>query len=123
MSSSGGADVIIDYKCYIKLIEANRMYKAGLTAFNFRLKNKSSFYSFEQTGSELSKEFKEIFKKNIQAWDYYNYLSPSIKKQCNWWIMSAKKEETRIKRLNILIKYSNKEEKIPQFKWTKKKPL
>ena len=106
-----------------KLIETSRMQKAGLIAFNLRLENKSSAYSFEQIASELSEEFKEIFKRDIQAWDYYNCLSPSVKKQCNYWVMSAKKEETRIKRLNILIEYSNKEEKIPQFKWTKKKPL
>jgi len=38
------------------------------------------------------------------------------RKQCIWWIMSAKRESTRIKRLNILIDCSEKELAIPQLR-------
>jgi len=106
-----------------KLIKQNLMKEAGLKAFKLRLEKKSKVYSFEKTTAELSEEFQNVFKKNKQAWSFYNSLSQSIKKQCNWWIMSAKKEETRLKRFRILMEYSNKKEKIPQFNWTKKKPL
>jgi uncharacterized protein YdeI (YjbR/CyaY-like superfamily) len=105
------------------LIETSKMQKAGLIAFNLRLEKKSKVYSIEQKNSKLSEEFKHVFKKELKAWQFYNSLSPSTIKQCNLWIMSAKKEETKLKRLNILMEHSSKKEKIPQLQWTKKKPL
>jgi len=106
-----------------RLIGLNLMQEDGLKAFNLRLENKPNVYSFEQNSAELLEEFKQIFQKDELGWKFYNSLTPSVKKQCNWWVMSAKKKETKLKRLNILIESSKNKEKIPQLKLTKKKPL
>lgn len=106
-----------------KLIKLNLIQEAGLKAFNIRLEKKSKVYSFEQTCLELSEEFQQRFQLDKLAWKFFNSLSPSAKKHSIWWIMSAKREGTKLKRLNILIESSKKEEKIPLLIWTKKKPL
>jgi uncharacterized protein YdeI (YjbR/CyaY-like superfamily) len=46
-------------------------------------------------------------------------LAPSYRKQSIWWVMSAKKEETRDRRMNTLIEVSTQKEKIPPLKWSK----
>ena len=43
------------------------------------------------------------FKKNKKAWAYFQLLAPSYKKLSVHWVMSAKGETTRVKRLNQLI--------------------
>lgn len=106
-----------------RLIKLNLMQESGLKAFNLRCKDKSKVYSFEQGKVKLPDHYDQEIMKNEKGWKFYNSLSSSIKKQCCYWIMSAKKKETQLKRLQILIDSSNKEEKIPQLNWSKKKPL
>jgi len=95
------------------------MTPAGLLAYKKRDEKKSRQASFEQKQVLLRKDFEKILKGSDKAWSYYNLQSPSYQKQVIWWIMSAKKEETRVKRLNILIESSEKHEVIPPMKWSK----
>lgn len=47
-----------------------------------------------------------VFKKNNAAWTYYAAQPPSYQKATAWWVMQAKQEETRDRRLAKLIKFS-----------------
>ena len=87
------------------LKKAGRMKAAGLAAFAARSKARSGRASYEQrTAAKLSPQDIEQFKQNAAAWKYYGTLPPGYKKMVNWWIISARKAETRARRLGILIK-------------------
>jgi uncharacterized protein YdeI (YjbR/CyaY-like superfamily) len=94
----------------IKKIEALKkqglMQPAGLAIFEKRTESKSRVYSFEKDAVELPENFKKQFKANKRAWDYFQALAPSYRKISTHWVMSAKQETTRLKRLNQLISES-----------------
>ncbi len=96
------------------LIEQGRMRAPGLAALKDRKEPKSGAYSYEQRSVELQEPYNRILKKNTTAWDFYQAQSASYRKTVNWWILSAKKEETRLRRLDKLIRYSSRGEKIPE---------
>lgn len=84
-----------------KLIGLNQMKPEGLLVFNQR--KDPVGYSSISRNVELIKEYEEKIKENQQSWDFFNQLPPSYKRDSIWWVMSAKKEETRLRRLNRLI--------------------
>ncbi|WP_254907557.1 YdeI/OmpD-associated family protein [Candidatus Enterococcus lemimoniae] len=49
------------------------------------------------------KEYEDEIRKNPTSWEFFNQLSLSYKRDSIWWVMDAKKEETRRRRLNRLI--------------------
>jgi uncharacterized protein YdeI (YjbR/CyaY-like superfamily) len=104
-----------------ELTRRGLMKKAGIEAFKKRRPENSGVYSFEQDKIKLDKSYESKIKKNKKAWSFFQSLPPSAKKPSIWWIMSAKKEETRIRRLDILIQSSEKGEKIPQLDISRKK--
>jgi uncharacterized protein YdeI (YjbR/CyaY-like superfamily) len=89
------------------------MEPAGLEAFEKRRADRSGVYSFEQQKNKLDEQFIKIFKKNKKAWKYFEEETPSYKKISSHWVMSAKKEETKLKRLEVLISSSESRERIP----------
>ena len=82
------------------------MRPAGLAAFDRRTKERSGIYSFEQEQVALDVAFEERFKKNKKAWQFFNEGPPSYRKTATWWVMSAKRQETRERRLDTLIQDS-----------------
>jgi uncharacterized protein YdeI (YjbR/CyaY-like superfamily) len=103
-----------------ELIELGLMHPAGFEVFNKKDEKKINRYSFERENVKLDKEYEKMFKSNKKAWEFFKSMVPSYKKPVLWWVMSAKQEETRLKRLNILIECSEEGEKIPQMKWADK---
>ncbi|MEK3752498.1 YdeI/OmpD-associated family protein [Paenibacillus sp. FSL E2-8871] len=83
------------------LIQLGKMRPEGMHVFNNR--TDAQGYSSEQRNVELAKEYEEQIKANQTAWLFFTNLSPSYKRDSIWWVMSAKKEETRLRRLGILI--------------------
>jgi len=69
---------------------------------------------------KLPKEFEKKIKANKKAWVYFQKLPPSARKPSIWYVMSAKKEETKLKRLDTLIKCSEERRKIPPLIVSKK---
>ncbi len=111
----------VNIKKVAELTKNDLMQPAGIAAFEKRDQKKSEIYSFEQKNVKLAKKYEKEFKKNKKAWNYYRDAAPSYRKQTIWWVMSAKREETRLRRLQILVDCSEKSEKIPQVSWKKKK--
>lgn len=85
------------------LTEQGLMQPAGLASFEKRTESKSKIYSHEKEAVELPVSFRKQFKANKKAWNYFQSLSPSYKKTSIHWVLSAKQEATRIKRLKDLI--------------------
>ena len=85
------------------LTKQKLMQPAGLASFEKRTESKSKIYSYEKDKVDLIQDFKKQFKANKKAWDYFQSLAPSYRKVSTHWVMSAKQETTRIKRLDQLI--------------------
>ena len=103
----------VNIKKVAELKAKGLMKKAGLESFEKRRDDKSSIYAFEQKLVELSPEYLKAFQQNKKAWAWFKTAAPSYQKTCIWWVMSAKQEVTRLKRLGILIDCSGQEIKIP----------
>ncbi len=100
-----------------KLIELKQVQPAGLTVYKKRKAENSHTYSFEQRVVKLNKEYESILRKNQKAWEYFNSQVPSYRKPAVHWVMSAKQETTRLKRLQMLISCSEAGEVIPPLRW------
>jgi uncharacterized protein YdeI (YjbR/CyaY-like superfamily) len=85
------------------LTDEGRMLPAGLNAFEARRENKSGIYSYEQRPAELPKAYATALARNKAAAAYYKAQAPWYRRTVTWWVISAKKEETRLKRLATLI--------------------
>ena len=98
-----------------KLIEQGRMSPAGLAAWALRDENRSGVYSFERKAATLDAEAERLFKRNKMAWTFFQAQPPYYRRVVAHYVSSAKREETRSRRLAALIEHSAKRERIPQF--------
>ena len=86
------------------LRSAGRMHPSGLKAYAERSEEKSGIYAYEQRdGIELDEAYERQFRANDAAWAYFQTQAASYRKAAIWWVGSAKREETKLKRLNSLI--------------------
>jgi uncharacterized protein YdeI (YjbR/CyaY-like superfamily) len=86
-----------------ELIAEGRMQPAGLTAWEARRENRSGIYAYEQRTPQLAPPYESLLRKNRRAWEFFQKQPPSYRKTAGWYVVSAKKEETRLKRLQKLI--------------------
>lgn len=96
------------------LVNTGKMRPAGLKVYESRKDVKG--YSAKTRNIPLLKAYEDQIKAHAQAWLFFSQLAPSYKRDSIWWVMSAKKEETRLRRLDILITSSANQEKIPMLK-------
>jgi uncharacterized protein YdeI (YjbR/CyaY-like superfamily) len=82
------------------------MERQGLAAFNARKENRSGIYSYEQRSDKLDSPYEAKLRKNTAAWNFFYAQPPSYRKAVSWWVVSAKQEATRLKRLEKLMKES-----------------
>lgn len=101
------------------LVAEGRMQRAGAKTFAARKSGKSGIYSHEQKPTELPKEALAALRKDKAAWKFYEAQPASYRKAVAWWFVSAKKDETRARRVALLVKCSAAGERIPQFTWKK----
>ena len=104
----------INIKRAKELVRQRQMRPTGLKAFAARIENKSGIYSYEQRSTELSQPYAKLLKKNKAASNFFKNQPPSYRKMIGWWIISAKKEETRMARLAKLISESAKGKRLLQ---------
>jgi len=88
------------------------MRAAGLQAFK-ALKT-SKVYSYEQRHTAaLSRADERMFRADKEAWAFFQDQAPWYRRMAVWWIVSAKKEETRRRRLAKLMECSRQGQIIP----------
>jgi uncharacterized protein YdeI (YjbR/CyaY-like superfamily) len=95
-----------------RLREEGRMQSSGLAAFELRDSKRTGIYSFENRPRELSAAFQEIFRTNKKAWEFFEVQPPYFRRTLAFFVMGAKKEETRLRRLNQLIEASSRGERL-----------
>jgi uncharacterized protein YdeI (YjbR/CyaY-like superfamily) len=110
----------INIKKVEELTELGLMKPEGLNTLSFRKEEKSKIYSYENAAVELNRSYEKKFKTNKQAWKYFQSSPPSYQKTTTRWVMSAKQEETRLKRLEELIRDCALGKKIKAMSYGKK---
>jgi len=96
--------------------------RAGHLAFAARTEGRSSVYAHEQeTEPVLPPEAEARFRANTGAWAYFCAQPPSYRRTVIHLVTSAKKPETRERRLVQLIAHCAEEQPIPQLRWGAKK--
>ena len=97
----------INIKRVRELTEAGRMTPAGLAAFEARADERSAVYSYEQRrAAQLEPGQEERFRAAAAAWDWFQARPPSYRRAAIHWVTSAKRAETRERRLTALIEDS-----------------
>jgi uncharacterized protein YdeI (YjbR/CyaY-like superfamily) len=100
-----------------ELIENGRMQPPGMKAYEQMDEDNARKASYERKNVALKKEYEDKIRENEQAWEFFQELAPGYTKTSIHWIMSAKREETRQRRLNILIESSAEGKKIPPLRF------
>ena len=112
----------VNIKRMAELIEMGKMHPFGLKVFEGRDLKKQKLYSFEQDEVKFSTEQEKAFRENTKAWDFFNTLPPSYRRPATWWVISAKQEETRLRRLDKLIEVSANNKRLDHLVSNKTKP-
>jgi uncharacterized protein YdeI (YjbR/CyaY-like superfamily) len=99
-----------------RLREEGRMRPAGEAAFARRREDKSAVYSYEQRANPaLEPEQEARFRANAAAWEFFASQPPSYRRVALYWVVSAKKAETRARRLETLIEDSAAGRALKQY--------
>jgi uncharacterized protein YdeI (YjbR/CyaY-like superfamily) len=106
---------LVNIKRVAVLAAEGRMTPRGQRAFAARRENKSGIYSFEARPEKLTEPYAAMLAKSVTAQKFFDQQAPSYRRAAIWWVISAKKEETRLKRAQTLIDLSKKRQRIPQF--------
>jgi len=104
-----------------KLTKQGLMHPAGLKAFAARDEKKSAIYSYERKNARFTRDQEKQFRADKAAWDFFRSQAPWYQRVCTHWVISAKREETKLKRLSELIGHSQNHRRIPGLIPTKKK--
>lgn len=86
-----------------ELIAAGRMRPAGLAAFEARDPARTAIYSYEREAAAFSDEELERFRADAPAWAFFDGQSASYRRGAAYWVVSAKRPETRSRRFATLL--------------------
>ncbi len=93
------------------LLLLGKMRPEGIELFNSRKDARG--YSSETRKMDLHPEYEQRFRGDQAAWAAFEKFAPSYRRDAVWWVMSAKKEETRMRRLGVLISLSAEGQRVP----------
>lgn len=104
------------------LAQEGRMQPSGQAVFAAREEARTGVYAFEQReAARLAPADEKALRKNRAAWEYWSAQPPYYRRVASWWVISAKQDETRARRLALLIAHSSKAERLPQYRPLPKK--
>jgi uncharacterized protein YdeI (YjbR/CyaY-like superfamily) len=111
----------VNIKRVEELKAAGRMHAAGLAAYEGRDPEREKRYSFEnRENAKLTRAEEKAFRAERKAWAYFSKMPPSYRRPAIWWVVSAKRDETRARRLATLIADSAAGRKIKPLTLTRK---
>lgn len=102
----------VNIKRFGELRADGRVAPPGLEAFE-RRDQAERMYSYESPPTRLDPEHEKRFRADAQAWAFWESAPPSYRQAAMYWVTSAVREETRDRRLGVLIESSRKGERIP----------
>jgi uncharacterized protein YdeI (YjbR/CyaY-like superfamily) len=97
----------VNIKRVDELTKLGRMRPAGLAAFERREAARSQIYAYEQRSeAALDDDAERAFRANAKAWTFFEAQPPWYRRTAIYWVMTAKQEPTRRRRLATLIEDS-----------------
>ncbi len=87
-----------------ELTAEGRMDSAGRRAYEARRADRTAQYSYENRPRDLPEEYAAIFRTNPAAWQFFKDAPASYRRSMTWWIVNAKRPETRARRLAAVIR-------------------
>lgn len=96
----------VNLKRVPELIAEGRMREPGLRAYERRRPARSEIYAHEQAEIEFPDDMERRFRANAEAWAFFETQAPWYQRAATWSVISAKREETRERRLATLIEES-----------------
>jgi len=105
----------INIKRFGELEALGLVHAAGRAAFGRRDEARSRIYSYENRSRGFDAATESAFRNHKRSWSFFETQPPSYRKTAAFWVMSAKREETRKRRLALLIEHSGKGERLPAF--------
>ena len=97
------------------LLAAGRMMPAGIAAWERRDPARSGIYAFErEEAAAFDAEAARRFSRNHAAWKFFQAQPPGYRRLATHYVVSAKRPETRERRLAALIEHSARGERLPQ---------
>jgi uncharacterized protein YdeI (YjbR/CyaY-like superfamily) len=106
----------VNIKRATELIEEGLMRPVGLAAFERRSDDRSRIYAYEQRKqAKLDPAAEKEFRANRKAWAFFSEQAPWYRRTATHWVISAKKEETRRRRLRTLIEDSAQGRRLAQL--------
>jgi len=109
----------VNVERYEALTAAKQMTAEGVRAYEEN-KHKTGLYSYEKPLAALSAAETKAFRGHKQAWTYWESQPPGYRKLVLNWITTAKRPETRAKRLATLIEDCQAGRRIAGYDWGKK---
>jgi uncharacterized protein YdeI (YjbR/CyaY-like superfamily) len=97
------------------LIAAGRMTPAGLAAFARHDASAARRYSFENRPQDLPLDARAVLKANAAAWASWEKHPPGYRRLATWYVVSAKREDTRARRLAELVERLARGERLRQI--------
>ncbi len=88
---------------------------AGRAAFKARDEARSRIYAYENRSAGLDPAREAEFRRHKAAWKFFESQAPWYRRTASYWVMSAKREETRERRLSVLIACSKDGERLPSL--------
>src|SRR5262249_55806680 len=98
-----------------KLIQEGRMTEAGLARIDPGILGEEPQAKQSKGELDVPRFLKQALKASPKAWESFERLAPSHRKQYITWIMDAKKEETRERRLREAVALLAQDLEIPGF--------
>jgi uncharacterized protein YdeI (YjbR/CyaY-like superfamily) len=106
----------VNIKRFAELESAHLVHPKGSAAFAAREDARTAIYTYENRDRDYSEDMERAFQKHPEAWKFFESQAPWYRKAAAYWVMSAKREETRAKRLEALISHSKDAERIPPLR-------
>ena len=91
------------------------MKAPGLETFESRDRTAPARYSYEARPHALDPPYERMFKANPRAWTFFSSQPPGYRRTAIWYVVSAKQEATRLKRLGLLMAHSDRGARLPSL--------
>lgn len=86
-----------------ELLAAGRVAPAGMRAWEARREDRTSVYLSDMGVVELPPHLEAVFRANDAAWGFWNRQPAGYRRQMTWWVISAKRQDTQRRRLDVLV--------------------
>src|SRR3954453_8469558 len=97
------------------LLAAGKVSPAGIRAYEARRPDRIGVYSHDSGKANFPADLEARFLLDGPAWDFWNRQPPSYRRQMTWWVISAKRDDTRERRPSGLIAESGAGGRLAPF--------